>query len=554
MPKFPKLFLYFLAALFAINLLQSHFTELIFDEAYYWYYAQQMSWGYFDHPPMVALLIKISSFFFDGELGVRFVSCILSAGTVGILWAVIDHPLKNNYIPHFFVLVFSMTLMNAYGFFTLPDTPLLFFTALFLYVYKKFLQAPSWVLGLILGAVMAGLMYSKYHAILVIVFVLLSNLTLVRNKYAWAAVGVALLCYTPHFIWLFQNDFVSVKYHLSERPNRAYEFADFTLGFLVNLIALFGLTFPWIYKSLFKTKRTDLFVNALLFLTYGVLLFFFISSFNRRVQTQWLIVICIPLIILVFTYMLAHENTRKWVFRMGIINCILLLYARIALVFPALSPILYETHGNKAWVQAIQSQIGEMPVVFENSYRNAPMYAFYSGSTSFSLNNIMYRLNQYSIDDSEAKIQHKKVLYVSKYMKQGDISFAMPNEALHFGKYIDNFESFRKLNCYFDDSSFSLNDERAITMKVYNPYTEDIPLKKLAFHVTYLNPYKQFGEAHGIKVTPLHDTTSVLHARDTTAFTFKLPIPQIEHPGYFKIAIAENGLYMGINSKNIKLE
>ena len=81
MPKLPKLFIYILAALFVINILQSYFTELIFDESYYWYYAQNMAWGYFDHPPMVALLIKISSLLFSGELGVRFMSCLLSIGT-----------------------------------------------------------------------------------------------------------------------------------------------------------------------------------------------------------------------------------------------------------------------------------------------------------------------------------------------------------------------------------------------------------------------------------------------------------------------------------------
>ncbi|MEM7381393.1 MAG: 4-amino-4-deoxy-L-arabinose transferase, partial [Bacteroidota bacterium] len=77
-PKLPRLFLYLLGAVFLINLLQAAFTELLFDEAYYWHYSREMAWGYFDHPPMVALLIRIGSIFFDGELGVRFMSCLLS--------------------------------------------------------------------------------------------------------------------------------------------------------------------------------------------------------------------------------------------------------------------------------------------------------------------------------------------------------------------------------------------------------------------------------------------------------------------------------------------
>lgn len=552
--KLPKTLLYLLGALFIINLLQSAFTPLIFDEAYYWYYAQEMAWGYFDHPPMVALMIKLGSFLFDGELGVRFVSCILSIGTFLVLWQMIDNPKKKDYATHFFVLVFSMTLLNAYGFFTLPDTPLIFFTALFLWTYKKFLQAPSWPMSIALGAVMAALMYSKYHAILVIVFVLLSNLQLLRNKYAWLAVIVSLACYSPHLLWLYQHDFVSVKYHLYERPNRAYDFNDFTVAFFVNLVAIFGLTFPWIYKSLFKTKVNDKFTRSLIFLTYGIILFFFISSFNRRVQTQWIIVISIPLAVMAFNYMMQNEGARKWIYRLGIVNIVLIFYLRLGLIYKPLIPIYYETHGNKELAQEIKSKIGDMPVVFENSYRDAPMYAFYTGSTTYSLNNIVYRKNQYSIDDSESKVQHKKVLYVSGYMGNPEITFTRSDGAVYKGRYIDDFESFRKLKCIIDEAHVALDPTAEHILKVYNPYGTDIDLKKIKFGLAYLNPYKEVQEILPLNPELNDKSTPFLKAKDTTVFTFKLPVPKIQNPGYFKVGISENGLYLGLNGDNIKLE
>jgi len=271
--KLPKLLCYLLGGVLALNLIQAYFTELIFDEAYYWQFAKELAWGYFDHPPMVAWITAISGIFFDGELGVRFVSCLLSVGTWILLWSMIENERKNKYVLHFFVLVFSMTLLHAYGFLTLPDTPLLFFTALFLWVYKIFLRKNSLARALILGIVMACLMYSKYHAILVIVFVLFSNLKLLTNKYAWAAVVCALFFYIPHFFWLFESDFVGVKYHLFERPSYGYDFNDNTLAFLLNLLALFGFTFPFIYYALFKTKVTDIFTRALVFISYGFVLF-----------------------------------------------------------------------------------------------------------------------------------------------------------------------------------------------------------------------------------------------------------------------------------------
>ncbi len=552
--EIPKQFYYFLTAVLVLNLVQSYFTELIYDEAYYWYYSQDMAWGYFDHPPMVALLIKISSWFFTGELGVRFMSCLLSIANILVLWLLVDHPKKNKFIPHFFVLVFSITLLNAYGFLTLPDTPLLFFTSCFLLAYKKFIGKPNLGAAFILGIIMACLMYSKYHAVLVIVFVLLSNLNLVKNKYAWYAVGIALLCYVPHFYWLYEHEFVSIKYHISERPNGAYSFEKYTLGFFVNLIAIFGLTFPFIYHALYKTKPTDRFGKALLFLIYGVLLFFFISSFNRRVQTQWIIVICIPMIIVVFNYMMENKSSLKWIYRLGLANILIVLYLRVGLVHqPLLFNIYYETHGNKEWVKRVEEEAKDAPVVFENSYRNAPMYAFYSGKTSFSLNNVMYRKNQYSIDGSEELVRDKNVLYITKYGKDGVFKFKKMDGTQYVGYYIPNFNSYRKLKTILDVNQLSKTAGELLTLKVYNPYNFDIDMEHLKFGMAYMDSYKKVKEIVPFTVAPKKEGVQVLQARDTTYFEMIRPEPQNKQPGYIRAVLSENNLYFGLNGNAIPI-
>lgn len=514
-----------------------------------------MAWGYFDHPPMVALMIKISSYFFNGELGVRFVSCVLSVLNLLALWLMIDSPKKNDYIPHFFVLVFSMTLLNAYGFFTLPDTPLLFFTSCFLLTYKHFIKKQSLGLALLLGICMAALMYSKYHAVLVIFFVLMSNLKLVRNRYAWLAVLVALSCYAPHFYWLFENDFVSIKYHLYERPNGAYSFEKYTLGFFVNLVAIFGLTFPLIYKALFKTKSDNLFHKALLYLTYGVLIFFFVSSFNRRVQTQWIIIVCIPMVVIAFNYMLNNKLALTWIFRLGLINALLIIYLRLGLAYqPFLFNFYYESHGNKEWAQAIKAEVGAVPVVFENSYRNAPMYSFYTnGTLTFSLNNFMYRKNQYSIDGSEEKVRGKDVAYISKYLNDDTFSYQREDGGLYKGKFISNFRSFRKLECIIDAQDITLNSDEELELMVFNPYKEAIDLSTLKFGITYMDAYKTPQETVEISPEALVPNTLNLQAKDTTNFIIQLPQTKKQNIGYFRVVISENDLLFGLNGKPIPL-
>jgi len=551
--KFPRIFLLLVGGVLVINLLQSYFTPLIFDEAYYWHYSKNLAWGYFDHPPMVAFMIKLGSLLFHGELGVRFVGCLLSTLTFFVIWATLDHPKKRDYVPHFFVLVFSLALLNAYGFFILPDTPLLFFTALFLYVYKRFLRDPSLQWAVIMGVVMAALMYSKYHAALVIFFLLLSNLKLVTNRYAWLSVVVALFCYTPHFLWLYQNDFVTIKYHLFERPNAPYSFEKYTLGYFMKLVAIFGLTFPWIYWSLFRTKVSDTFTRALLYLVYGTLIFFFVSSFNRRIQAQWIIITAIPLAILTFRQMLRDDVIRVWIFRMGIVNILIILYLRIGLIYEPLSPIYYETHGNKELAERIKEEVGDMPLVFENSYRNASMFSFYTGNPAYSMNNAYYRRNQYSIDTSEAAIQHKKVLYLSERARNADEVFTKSNGGKFYGDYIEDFESFRKLKTMVD-GPIALDTEKEQRLLICNPYDRPVDLEKLRFNVVYMDAFKKIGNSILIHPKPVDSEIDYLPSNKTSEFTFRLPEPSMKAPVYFRVGIADNGLPFGLNGENIELK
>jgi hypothetical protein len=180
---------------------------------------------------------------------------------------------------------------------------------------------------------MAALMYSKYHAVLVIVGVLVGVPSLLKNKYAWVAVGVSLVAYSPHLYWLYSNEFVSVAYHLFERPNRAYDFFDFGLGYFINLAAIFGFCFPFIYKSLFSEPRDTALKKSLFGVIVTVLVFFFISSFNRRIQTQWMVVICIPAALLVFEALMANPKLKRQLWISGWINIILIVFLRIGLVY-----------------------------------------------------------------------------------------------------------------------------------------------------------------------------------------------------------------------------
>ena len=66
-------------ALVALRLVAAAFTPITFDEAYYWMWSKALAGGYYDHPPMVALVIRLGTLIAgDTELGVRLVSILLA--------------------------------------------------------------------------------------------------------------------------------------------------------------------------------------------------------------------------------------------------------------------------------------------------------------------------------------------------------------------------------------------------------------------------------------------------------------------------------------------
>lgn len=182
------------------------------------------------------------------------------------------------------------------------------------------------------------------------------------------------------------------------------------------------------------------------------------------------------------------------------------------------------------------------------------MYAFYTGVPTFSLNNLMYRRNQYSIDESEAKVQHQKIMYLTRRkQKDPDLKMNRADRKVFYGKYIDDFESFRKLRTLVEEP-ITLDFEKEHEFKVYNPYDQAIDLKKLKFNIAYLTEFKDVKDRIAIEPRSVDETLTALPARDTVTFRFKFPKPEMEQPSYFRIGISENGLLHGINGSNTKLE
>ncbi len=403
---------WFALAWFLINLVQSYFTEILEDEAYYWVYSEFPAWGYFDHPPMIAMLIKLGSMIIPGELGVRLFPSLLGAATIMIIYQLIP---KGNKDPGLFIIcMLAVTLMhlNVAGFLALPDIPLVFFTSLFFLVMKRFHTEDRMVQALGLGAIIALMMYSKYHALLIIFFTLLSDWKLILRKTFWVIVAAAVILYLPHILWQVKNNFVSFQYHLISRndpfqPRQILEYLGNQLvvtGPFVGVLLLF---------LAFARPAKDAYERILKFNLIGFFGFFFLSSVRGHVEPHWTAAAFPPMIVLALLNLDRYSGLRKWIRVLGLASIPVILVIRIYLIveiFPTPDHVSRMFHDKDVWAKQVGEVAGDRPVVFMNKYQHPSLYWFYNKKPAFTRNNVMYRRNQYDIWNLEEELHGKPVL------------------------------------------------------------------------------------------------------------------------------------------------
>ncbi|MGZ5253325.1 MAG: ArnT family glycosyltransferase [Flavitalea sp.] len=429
---------------FLINLIQAAFTGLMDDEAYYWVYSQYPAWGYFDHPPMIAWLIKAGSMIFNGTLGVRFFIVLLNTLTLLLISNLLEK--KNDYL--FYAIAGSLMVAQIGGIIAVPDLPLLFFTSLFFLLYKRFISHTNFLNAILLGTGIALMLYSKYHGVLIVFFTLLSNIKLLAKYQTYIVAAVTLLLFAPHIFWQIEHDLPSIQYHLIERNASEYRIR-YTSEYVFGQFALAGPIVGWLLLyAAFNYKSNSVSERALKFSMVGIYAFFLVSTFKGRVEANWTVPAFIGLIVLSHQFLIDKPNFQKWLYRLLPISLILVLVVRIFMGAPVsrVNEISKdEFHGNKEWVAEVNSKSNGLPVVFIDSYQSPSKYMFYSGNISLGLNTVQYRRNNYNYWPIEDSLIGKKVIVIGAKdsLLTGNFQHAYLEKSGY--RIIDNYFSFSKV-------------------------------------------------------------------------------------------------------------
>lgn len=241
--------------LWRVAILAADAPNLSFDEAQYWAWAQQVQFGYYSKPPLVAWVIAATtSLCGDGEACVKVGSSLAYFVASAAVYA-LGRTLYDAGIGFWSALAFATLPAVSLSSMVISTDPfLLLFWALALLCLVKAVDDGGLHWWLALGAAIGFGLLAKYAMVL---FLLSLALYLAwsperrgwfKDKRLYGALGVALLVYLPNLAWNATNGFVSYA-HTKDNANLGG--ALLQPGKLLEFIAAqFGVMGPILFAAL----------------------------------------------------------------------------------------------------------------------------------------------------------------------------------------------------------------------------------------------------------------------------------------------------------------
>lgn len=266
--------------------------DLIAEESYYWNYANHLDFSYFDHPPMVAYLIKVSTLIFGvNEFAVRIPALVCWAIAGFFIFKISQAYQKGSGI-------YALLLLSILPFFftqsviMTPDMPLIAaWAACLYYLYDTLIKGniSSWYkLGISFGL---GLL-SKYTIVLLIpttfIYLLSSKKTLktLKTTPPYIAILIALIIFSPVIYWNAKHEWASILFQSSRRFSEEFVFSlHETLGLLILFLTPLG---TYSFYRLFNKNHKQTNKLFLQVFTLFPLAFFAVNSVMHETKFNWI--------------------------------------------------------------------------------------------------------------------------------------------------------------------------------------------------------------------------------------------------------------------------
>ncbi|MGA7942710.1 MAG: glycosyltransferase family 39 protein [Bradyrhizobium sp.] len=287
------------AALVLLRLVGAAWTPLTFDEAYYWIWSKHLALGYYDHPPGVALVIRLGTMIAgDTEFGVRLVSILLALPMSFAVYRTAEILFGGQRVAATATILLNVTLMAAVGtMIVTPDSPLLVASSFVLFFLAKVLESGRGAWWLAVGAAAGAALASKYTAMFfgpaILIWLISSPKLRTWLVSPWLYLGglVALIVFSPVILWNADHGWVSFIKQLGRS-----EVVQFKPGFIGELIPTqIAFATPLVFilgaMGLYALARREggalaarALINAMF---WTITLYFLWHSLHARVEANW---------------------------------------------------------------------------------------------------------------------------------------------------------------------------------------------------------------------------------------------------------------------------
>jgi 4-amino-4-deoxy-L-arabinose transferase-like glycosyltransferase len=210
-----------LVAVTAIRIVGLHFSvvDLFFDEAQYWAWSRELSFGYFSKPPLLAWVIAATDpVCGSGESCVRLASPLFHLGTSLLVYAIASK-LYDRQVAAWSALVFALGTGLVFSSRIIStDVPLLFFWAAALLAYVHLMAKPDWRWTAVLGVSFGLGLLAKYAMVYFLLgaawacFYDRDARAVLRRPHVWIALLIGFMLLLPNLYWNATHDFLTFKH------------------------------------------------------------------------------------------------------------------------------------------------------------------------------------------------------------------------------------------------------------------------------------------------------------------------------------------------------
>jgi 4-amino-4-deoxy-L-arabinose transferase-like glycosyltransferase len=289
-----------IAALTVARFVLAPIVPLAFDEAYYWRWSEHLAFGYLDHPPLVAWMIRAGTTLFgDTHFGVRFLPLVGGVAATWAVWRAAALLFEDRRIAALAALYFNVTLILAVGtILSTPDSPLLVAAAFVLFFLAKAARSghPGWWLAA--GAVVGAGCLAKYTALFWFPSILLWLLLdprmrpVLRTPAPWLGAALGLLVFLPNLLWNAGHEWMSFAYQFGRvddgsglAPGYAIEHLGTEIGMATPIIFLLAWSGLALFLKAKDAARTPwLLLGAFV---WPMSIYFIFHSLHARVEGNW---------------------------------------------------------------------------------------------------------------------------------------------------------------------------------------------------------------------------------------------------------------------------